>query len=406
MNTDPTKLPFNEAIDYFKQKGNDATGSYKGVHGFIHDRAFMVAGCMRDDILLDIRAAVDDAITNGRSLQEFQKTLAQKNVFDRWEQKHDKGWRARVIYDTNIATAYSAGRYHQMQETKAYLPYWQYKHGPSRVPRQEHLDYNNIVLKADDPWWDIHYPPNGWGCSCYVQALSQGDIERMGIKVSKSPKPMKDLDPYWQHAPGKEAHIWPDRPPKGKPSPKVKTGEWVPDKNWLAKDGITPLPNRENLGNRLQYNRNILSENKQEKRKYVVNFLKDNILGGEESKTVSIKYGKTEIPLLISANGFGGHIAQDFRRLECLGYLKDVLNPQEMRSEFSQWVSEDKKTWGKWSLCHILVTTINDPRYKGLVLVCQNNGKGSLEAYTFYPVEKLEQLTPHRKGRLIPRIRK
>jgi len=399
MNANPAKLPFKEAVDYFKQKGNDSTGSYKGVHGSIHDRAFMVAGCMRDDILLDIRAAVDDAIANGRSLQEFQKTLAQKEVFDRWEQKHDKGWRARVIYDTNISAAYSAGQYHQMQDMKEMLPYWQYKHGPSRKPRQEHLNYHNMVLRADDPWWDKHYPPNGWGCQCYVQALSQGDLERMGLKVSKSPAPMEGLNPYWQHAPGKEAHIWPDMPPKGSPSPKQPDGEWKAIGNWREQHGLEPLPERPNIGGALQYDRAVSKASDAEKREYAINFVKDKVLGSEESKTVSIKYGKTETPLLISAAGFGGHIAAHPSRLRYLGFLPDMLNPQEMWTDFIQWTGSNGKK-GKRALRRTLVASIDDPDNEALVLVVQNNGKGNLEPYTFYPVKKRASVNA-RRGRLM-----
>ena len=32
----------------------------------------------------------------------------------------------------------------------------------------------------DDPWWDTHYPPNGWKSSCGVEALSQEDLQRLG----------------------------------------------------------------------------------------------------------------------------------------------------------------------------------------------------------------------------------
>ena len=36
------------------------------------------------------------------------------------------------------------------------------------------------MLRHDDPWWDAHYPPNGWGCKCYVEALDDDGLRRAG----------------------------------------------------------------------------------------------------------------------------------------------------------------------------------------------------------------------------------
>lgn len=36
------------------------------------------------------------------------------------------------------------------------------------------------MLKWDDPWWNTHFPPNDWLCSCGVRSLSRGDLQRLG----------------------------------------------------------------------------------------------------------------------------------------------------------------------------------------------------------------------------------
>jgi uncharacterized protein with gpF-like domain len=33
-----------------------------------------------------------------------------------------------------------------------------------------------LILRADDPWWKTHYPPNGWGCQCTVHAVSLQEL--------------------------------------------------------------------------------------------------------------------------------------------------------------------------------------------------------------------------------------
>lgn len=81
-------------------------------------------------------------------------------------------------------------------------PYWQYRHVTIDNPRLNHKRLNNKVLQADDPWWQINYPPNGWGCHCYVRTLSTADMDRLGLAVSETP----DMDGYaqegWEHAHG------------------------------------------------------------------------------------------------------------------------------------------------------------------------------------------------------------
>jgi hypothetical protein len=45
------------------------------------------------------------------------------------------------------------------------------------------------VLPKDDPWWNSHYPPNGWGCKCWTQAVSEAGkarLEKTGITVPPS----------------------------------------------------------------------------------------------------------------------------------------------------------------------------------------------------------------------------
>ena len=102
------------------------------------------------------------------------------------------------------------------------MPYWRYRHSNlSNVPREQHLEWNGMVLRHDDPWWNTHYPPNGWGCKCWVEALSESDMRRYSLKKDKAP-PLnrhnitirrkggsvtvgtpKGIDPGFAYAPGR-----------------------------------------------------------------------------------------------------------------------------------------------------------------------------------------------------------
>ncbi|WP_321276930.1 PBECR2 nuclease fold domain-containing protein [Thiomicrorhabdus indica] len=182
-------IQFQEKIDFFKNKLRLPTATWTDIWQQQHAKAFVVAGAMKDDLLADFQAAIAKGISGESTLEDFRQDFDAIVKKHGWSYNGGRNWRTRVIYDTNLRTAYAAGRYQQMQQLKHSRPYWQYKHSIAVTDaREEHLSWDGMVLKADDPWWDIHYPPNGWGCQCYVRTLSERDLQRKGLTVSEAPE--------------------------------------------------------------------------------------------------------------------------------------------------------------------------------------------------------------------------
>lgn len=221
-------LPFQEQITFFLQKDDKATAAWTDIWQDEHDHEFVVAGAMKADLLSDLRGAVDKAIEEGQTLEGFRKDF--DVIVDRhgWDYNGGRGWRTRVIYETNLRTSYQAGRYAQLTDPDALsaMPYWEYVHSDLvKEPREEHLAWNGLVLRADDPWWDTHFPPNGWGCQCSVRPRSERDLQRAGksgpdsappttmreVTVgSRGPTPRTmmvpdGIDPGWAYTPGQSA---------------------------------------------------------------------------------------------------------------------------------------------------------------------------------------------------------
>lgn len=142
--------PFKEAIDYFRNKVNLPTKTYRDIQRGAHTKAFVVAGATKEDLLADFRAAIDKAIGLGTSLQEFRKDFDNIVKQHGWSYKGSRGWRSKTIYATNIQTAYAAGRYKQMTDPDVLKrrPYWQYLVGDSKKHRKEHLKLNGLILPA------------------------------------------------------------------------------------------------------------------------------------------------------------------------------------------------------------------------------------------------------------------
>ncbi len=174
------KLPFKEQIDFFRQKLNLPTTYYDDIIKSAHDRAFIVAGAAKADLLDDFRQAIDKAITEGKSIGwfcgEFDKIVAKHG----WAYNGERDWRSRVIYTTNLRASYAAGRYAQLTDPDLLKvrPYWKYKHSDTVAhPRPLHQSWNNTVLRYDDPWWLTHFCPNGYGCQCYVVAVRPSEYK-------------------------------------------------------------------------------------------------------------------------------------------------------------------------------------------------------------------------------------
>jgi hypothetical protein len=193
-------LPFREAIRFFLGKVNRPTQHWTDVWQEGHSRAFMVAGAATDALLADFRAEIVRALEQGTTLADFRKQFGEIVERHGWSYNGSPGWRSRIIFETNLSTAYSAGRYATQTEpdTLAAFPYWQYVHSGSRDPRPQHLAWNGLVLRADDPFWRTHYPPNGWRCGCRVRPLSGRDLARQGKvvpDVAPDPRPRPWTNP-------------------------------------------------------------------------------------------------------------------------------------------------------------------------------------------------------------------
>ncbi len=233
-------VPFQEQIEFFRRKINLPTAAWTDIYTKEHDWAFVVAGANRDEIVGAFRDSIEKAIAEGATLEEFRRDFDAIVEKFGWDYKGGRNWRSRVIYETNLRSSYAAGRYQQLQELKRVRPFWMYVHSDAVVhPRPEHLAWDGLVLPADDPWWDTHFGPNGWGCQCTVQGLNHRDLLRLGKTVGtappiemrkviigkRSPNGPREvtvpagIDPGFEYTPGK-ARLLSEIPPE-RPTPPI-----------------------------------------------------------------------------------------------------------------------------------------------------------------------------------------
>ena len=195
---------YKEAVKFFQDKLKVLpTKKWDDIKGAMHTRAFTVAGCMQEDILRDFRSAVNAAISKGESLQDFRDrfyTIANKwrasdPSFDEKMEKPKYGaWRSKVIYQTNMLTCAAAGQERQARSMPDVFTHAKYVCMMLPGSREEHKAWNGIVLPVNDPWWQKHSPPNGFGCQCEKEFISKYEMERGDEKETVRTKD-KELSP-------------------------------------------------------------------------------------------------------------------------------------------------------------------------------------------------------------------
>ena len=177
-------VTFQEQIKFLRQKRPMETRVWTDAMHGTHDRAFVIAGATDLAMLDDFQQALIATMPT-RDLKAFGRVFDELVEKYGWSYNGGRDWRVRTIFETNVRTSYMAGRLAQMRDpdmVKA-RPYWQYVHADTRIPvspRKEHVAWDGLVLAWDDPWWDTHYPPNGWKCGCGVRPLSEADVQRLG----------------------------------------------------------------------------------------------------------------------------------------------------------------------------------------------------------------------------------
>jgi SPP1 gp7 family putative phage head morphogenesis protein len=209
-------LPFEEAIKFFEDKVPMTTNEFLDLAEEARVRAFSVSNVTGIDALSDIQGSIAKALAEGLSFGDWKKAIGETLLG-----YGIKGFRMETIFRSNIQTAYQVGHYQGMHDPDVLRdrPYWRYVAVMDERTRPEHAQWHDTVLPADDPWWNTHYPPNGYNCRCTVVSLSEREVEREGLIVSPSPRietyewvdkrtgevhdVPRGIDPGWDINPGK-----------------------------------------------------------------------------------------------------------------------------------------------------------------------------------------------------------
>lgn len=395
--------PFREQREYFRQKVRLPTAAWTDLWEGMHARAFVVAGAMRDELLVDLQEAVAAyGIEGGGGLAAFRKDFDAIVERHGWQYTGGRNWRTRVIFDTNLRTSYMAGRYAQMKEVAALRPYWRYRHNDAvEHPRPEHLAWDGLILRHDDPWWSTHYPPNGWGCRCFVETLSARDLLRLGKAApdmapaiqwenkrvgvrGPSPRTVRvpaGIDPGWAYNVGEAA--W------GRPLAEDVMAQWRAA-GADAWETLTPGDWRsEGRPEQLPLDATTALPGPALDTQAAVATAIEIAIGGPQHV-----YRVSGIPFLIDAIAVAEHLPPD--RAPYIPFLVEAISePSEVWLTF-----ERHRGTRKVEIRTRAIKGIDLGRGRYLLVVSQAR-KGYLEAWTVFPVGNRRYINGQRRGQLL-----
>ena len=194
-------FPNEAAADYIRGKAVADPTHFGNLPPQLKQRAFTVAGIEQLDALRRMRDIIAK-LPEGANWDEAKRDLAAEispfiDVDAGGDARHPdrlKAGKARAefLLRTHGFQAYAVARHQEQMETIDVFPYWKYVTvGDSRV-RAAHAALDGKVLRADDPWWQTHYPPWDWGCRCIVEQLDEEDAMAAGVTDGKQmPMPQR-----------------------------------------------------------------------------------------------------------------------------------------------------------------------------------------------------------------------
>jgi SPP1 gp7 family putative phage head morphogenesis protein len=209
------RLEPEAALAHLQAKGAQVSGAWREWLNGQHAQAFTVANVAKLDVVQDIQASLAKALKEGQSLQQWKDGLIPELQRKGWWQRdgstaqlqaagrvNEQGviakgltpHRLKTIFQTNMQSAYMAGRYAEMMDQAQERPYWQYVAILDSKTRPAHRALNGKTFRYDDKAWGAFYPPNGFNCRCRVRNFSEREVSSRGIEVGSTEGKLRNVN--------------------------------------------------------------------------------------------------------------------------------------------------------------------------------------------------------------------
>lgn len=185
-----SSLPFREAIDALYDRLALRKPEFLELDRRARSRAFTMAWVEDQRVLEDVHDALGQAISEGETFAQFERRLFGKrtegaepgSAGERLGFPGTAAWHHRLVYETNLGMAYSAGRVQQGAESG--LKVWRYLPSISEQPRPDHEQYYGSLFR-----WEAGsvMPPWDFNCACGWEWVFPEELEAMGVNPADLP---------------------------------------------------------------------------------------------------------------------------------------------------------------------------------------------------------------------------
>lgn len=169
------KVPFTEAIHDIIERTPEVArfGTPEAVRRIIERDGFTLARASEPKIVERVQKALADFLQRGVEAPDAAEVIAEMGD---WTREYGE-----VVYRTNIARAFSTGRFDQLREPemREAIPALRYSAVGDHDTRENHKAADGLIAPSDAAIWTTFRPPLGFSCRCSVDFVDFADYEEM-----------------------------------------------------------------------------------------------------------------------------------------------------------------------------------------------------------------------------------
>lgn len=173
----PSVDAFEQAVAYWRALVPVTDAEFQQLADDLKPLAFRVAAGAQADLVTQVYEALDSAIADGTTFEDFQDDVSER-LGDSWGEAEGAP-SLENTFRTSVMTAYAGGRYEIMDQARESHPMSRFDviEDSRLCDICEPLD--GVIRPADE--WTGKTPPLHYQCRCILTPLTEDDAQKEGV---------------------------------------------------------------------------------------------------------------------------------------------------------------------------------------------------------------------------------